>query len=151
LKILSAFIASLIFGIGLIIAGMSNPAKVLGFLDIAGQWDPSLALVMVGAIGVSLPIFLLANRRKKAVFGDSIEVPANNRIDIRLIGGSLIFGIGWGLAGICPGPAFVLLGFGITRAWIFIALLFAGLWLARLLQSARPIKSHAISGTGHAV
>ena len=133
-KILSAFIAGLTFGIGLIVAGMSNPAKVLGFLDMAGQWDPSLALVMVGAIGVSLPIFLIAKQRKKTTFGDSIELPAHNQIDVRLIGGSFIFGIGWGLAGICPGPAFVLLGFGIARAWIFVALLFVGFAVSRLLQ-----------------
>lgn len=134
MKILSALIAGLTFGIGLIIAGMSNPTKVLGFLDVAGQWDPSLAFVMVGAIGASVPIFILAKRRRKTLFGDTIEIPTNTKIDIRLLGGSLIFGIGWGLAGLCPGPAFVLLGSGVARAWIFIAFLFAGFGIARLLQ-----------------
>lgn len=137
MKIISAFIAGLIFGIGLIVAGMSNPAKVLGFLDMAGRWDPSLALVMVGAIGISLPIFQLAKRRAKTLFGDLIELPHNRRIDKRLLGGSLIFGIGWGLAGICPGPAFVLLGFGIARAWLFLGALFIGFSLVRVAQHTR--------------
>jgi len=136
-KIISALIAGLVFGIGLIIAGMSNPAKVLGFLDVFGAWDPSLALVMVGAIGVGVVAFGLARRRSVALLGDAIESPTQNQIDVRLIGGSLLFGIGWGLAGICPGPAFVLLGFGIARAWIFVAAMLFGLWLVQQVEKRR--------------
>src|SRR5450631_2286631 len=103
-----AFVAGLVFGLGLIVAGMTNPAKILGFLDVAGKWDPSLALVMAGAVAVGG--VALANRRTMSALGSPLQLPAGRTIDVRLVGGSLLFGIGWGLAGFCPGPAIVALG-----------------------------------------
>lgn len=124
---LIAFVAGLVFGIGLLAAGMADPAKVKGFLDLAGAWDPSLALVMAAAIAVGLPAFALARRRTCAWSGDAIELPSNKAVDARLLGGAAIFGIGWGIAGICPGPAFVGLGAGFMPAAIFVAALLAGM------------------------
>ena len=109
LKSLLALLSGVIFGLGLIIAGMANPAKVLAFLDITGQWDPSLALVMVGAIAVAAPAFVGAPTRAEPV-GEPLQIPAARRADRRLLVGSALFGIGWGIAGICPGPAWVLAG-----------------------------------------
>lgn len=103
MKLLFAALAGLLFGIGLIVAGMSNPAKVLSFLDLAGVWDPSLALVMGGGIGVGLPVFAWAKRRERSLLGLPMQLPTKRSLDKHLIGGSLLFGIGWGLAGICRG------------------------------------------------
>lgn len=102
-----AFLAGLLFGIGLLLAGMANPAKVLGFLDLAGHWDPSLALVMVAAIGTALPFFAWARRHDRALLGGAMQLPRRRDLDGQLVGGSLLFGVGWGIAGICPGPALV--------------------------------------------
>lgn len=124
---LIAFGAGLVFGLGLLAAGMADPAKVKGFLDLAGAWDPSLALVMAAAIAVGLPAFALARRRPCALTGDAIELPANRAIDMRLLAGAAIFGVGWGIAGICPGPAVVGLGAGFVPAAIFVAALLAGM------------------------
>lgn len=134
-KTIFAFIAGLVFGIGLIVAGMANPAKVLGFLDLAGAWDPSLALVMGGAIAVGVVAFAFAKRRTHSLLGDVMQLPTNTVIDKRLVGGSVLFGIGWGIAGICPGPAVVLLGSGSLKALIFFAAMLAGMWLYKRLQS----------------
>jgi uncharacterized protein len=134
MSILSALLAGLVFGLGLIIAGMANPAKVLAFLDIAGNWDPSLAFVMIGAISVAFVAFRIAAKRGFSLFGERIELPTSRKIDFTLIGGSILFGIGWGLAGICPGPGFVLLGSGEPGGWIFIAALFAGLLFASRIK-----------------
>ncbi|XBV16507.1 Permease [Pseudomonas putida] len=112
MKRISGFIAGLLFGMGILLSGMANPAKVLGFLDIAGQWDPSLGLVMVGAIGAALLPMTWARRHTTALLGGKIQLPARRDIDRRLVGGSLVFGIGWGLAGVCPGPVLVLLAGG---------------------------------------
>ncbi|MEO9385219.1 DUF6691 family protein, partial [Chromobacterium phragmitis] len=127
MKLVSAFLAGLIFGLGLIVAGMANPAKVLGFLDIAGRWDPSLALVMAGAVAVALPAFALAKRRDRALLGDEMQLPAARRVDRRLVLGSLVFGAGWGLAGVCPGPALVLAGAGLPGGLLFLAAMLAGM------------------------
>ena len=116
-KLILSLLSGLVFGVGLIVSGMSNPAKVLGFLDLAGAWDPSLALVMGGAIGVAMPAFWLAGRRKRAILGDAMQLPASRRIDRRLLLGSLAFGAGWGIAGFCPGPALVSLLAGQPKAW----------------------------------
>ncbi|AXE30006.1 hypothetical protein DK842_08935 [Chromobacterium phragmitis] len=129
MKLVSAFLAGLIFGLGLIVAGMANPAKVLGFLDIAGRWDPSLALVMAGAVAVALPAFALAKRRDRALLGDEMQLPAARRVDRRLVLGSLVFGAGWGLAGVCPGPALVLAGAGLPGGLLFLAAMLAGMAL----------------------
>lgn len=135
-----AFVAALIFGLGLIISGMSDPAKVLGFLDLAGNWDPSLAFVMLGAIAVAAPAFALARKRGRTLDGQPLSLPATHNIDRRLIGGSLLFGIGWGLAGICPGPALVLLGQGNAGGLLFVVSMLAGMfvfeWLERRKRQA---------------
>lgn len=129
MKTLFALIAGLVFGIGLIVSGMADPAKVLGFLDLAGRWDPSLAFVMAGAIAVGAPAFTLAARRGTTLLGERLRLPPTRPIDARLIGGSVLFGIGWGLAGFCPGPALVALGMGESKALLFVAAMLAGMAL----------------------
>jgi len=130
-----SLLSGLIFGIGLILAGMANPAKVLAFLDIAGLWDPSLGLVMAGAIGIGLIAFAIAKRRNLSYLGFSIQLPTNRIIDKRLVLGSLAFGIGWGLVGICPAPAFVLLGVGSSKGIIFVIAMVIGMGIYELLES----------------
>lgn len=134
MNFLFSFIAGLVFGLGLIVAGMANPAKVLAFLDLAGSWDPSLAFVMAGAIAVGVVGFAFAGRRSLSLLGLPMQLPMARYIDRRLIGGSLLFGMGWGLAGICPGPALVLLGAGVTKGLVFVAAMLAGMFLFELLQ-----------------
>ncbi|BAU74925.1 DUF6691 family protein [Metapseudomonas furukawaii] len=126
---LSAFLAGLLFGLGLLLAGMADPGKVLAFLDLAGAWDPSLALVMGGAIAVAFPAFTLARGRRTSWLGASMQLPANRQLDRRLIGGSLLFGVGWGIAGLCPGPGLVLLFTGHWQAWLFVLAMVAGMFL----------------------
>ncbi len=132
-----AFAAGLLFGLGLIVAGMANPAKILGFLDIAGKWDPSLALVMVGAIAVGQVAFTLARRRTLSALGLPMRLPDAQAIDLRLVGGSLLFGIGWGLSGFCPGPAIVALGAGYGKAAVFVAAMLAGMGAFELVERRR--------------
>lgn len=127
---LFALVAGLIFGLGLILSGMTQPEKVLGFLDITGLWDPSLAFVMGGAVSVATVAFTMARRRKSA----SPATEPSGPIDRRLLIGALIFGIGWGLAGICPGPAIVLLGTGSIDGLIFVTGMVGGMMLFRLLE-----------------
>lgn len=134
MSILAAFVVGLIFGLGLIVSGMSNPAKVLGFLDLTGAWDPSLAFVMAGAIAVGVVAFALAGRRATTLLGAPLSLPTIGRIDHRLLAGSALFGIGWGLAGICPGPALTLLGAGVVEGVIFVAAMFAGMALFELYR-----------------
>lgn len=134
LPIFSAFATGLVFGIGLIIAGMADPQKVLGFLDIGGQWDPSLALVMAGAIAVAAIAFRIAAHRRRSLLGLPLQLPATREIDGRLAGGSILFGIGWGLAGICPGPALVLLGAGMSKGAVFVLAMLCGMVVFELLQ-----------------
>lgn len=134
---LCAFIAGLLFGIGLLLAGMANPAKVLGFLDLAGQWDPSLALVMLGAIGIAWWPFHWAMGQSRSLLGAPMQIPAKTGMDRRLIGGSLLFGIGWGIAGICPGPALVLLPGGHWQAWVFVLAMLVGMLLFQRLEARR--------------
>ena len=123
-----------LFGSGLLLSGMTNPAKVQAFLDLAGAWDPPLALVMAGAIAAALPLFAAARRRSTALLGGPLHLPANRRLDRRLLVGSLLFGVGWGLAGICPGPAIVLASSLVPQALLFGAAMLAGMalyeWLA---------------------
>ena len=127
--------AGLIFGIGLIVAGMADPAKVLGFLDLTGHWDPSLALVMAGAILIGLGGFSLASRRTRSLLGLPMMLPAGRQLDRRLILGSVVFGIGWGLGGICPGPALVLMGAGIAKGWVFGVSMLVGMGIFEILES----------------
>lgn len=121
------FFSGLIFGIGLILAGMTEPLKVKAFLDLAGAWDPSLALVMGGAIAVGVVAFARARRRERSWTGEPMEIPSNRTIDRRLVTGGLLFGTGWGIAGFCPGPALVALGSGMGSAGIFVAAMLAGM------------------------
>ena len=132
--ILTALLAGIVFGVGLVISGMANPAKVLGFLDVAGSWDPSLAFVMAGAVGVGVIAFALARRRTVSLLGAGMQLPKARQIDRRLVLGSLTFGIGWGLAGFCPGPALVALGMGQTKALVFVAFMLAGMGLFAWLE-----------------
>lgn len=133
--LLFSLLAGLIFGIGLILAGMANPAKVLAFLDLAGLWDPSLGLVMGGAVAIGLVAFTIAKKRDLSYLGFSIQLPTNRIIDKRLVLGSLAFGIGWGLVGICPAPAFVLLGIGGIKAAVFVIAMVAGMGIYELLEN----------------
>lgn len=133
MPILTSLLAGLVFGIGLILSGMADPAKVLGFLDLAGRWDPSLALVMAGAVGIGLLGFAIAGRRTASFLGLPMRLPTTRHVDGRLVGGSLLFGIGWGLAGFCPGPALVALGMGQAKAAIFVGAMLAGMGVFELL------------------
>ena len=126
---LMAFLAGLIFGIGLLTAGMANPAKVLAFLDLGGAWDPSLALVMAAAIGVAFLPFSWARTQRVSVLGAPMQLPGKRELDRRLIGGAALFGIGWGLVGICPGPALSLISSGQPMIMLFIAAMVAGILL----------------------
>jgi len=124
---LAAFAAGLVFGIGLIVSGMTDPGKVIGFLDLAGRWDPSLAFVMGGAILVGYFSFAAAGKRGRTFLGGAMQLPTRRDIDARLVAGSAVFGVGWGLAGFCPGPALVALGAGIDQAALFVAAMLAGM------------------------
>ncbi len=134
MPILTALLAGLVFGLGLIISGMANPAKVLGFLDLAGAWDPSLALVMAGAIGAGFVPFLLARNRTRSLIGLQMMLPTTKSIDRRLVVGSSVFGIGWGVAGFCPGPGLVAIGMGEPKALLFVAAMLVGMGLFELLE-----------------
>ena len=142
MQALTALLAGLVFGVGLIVSGMANPAKVLGFLDLAGQWDPSLALVMAGAIAVGSLAFALASKRSATLLGTPMMLPTARSLGPRLIAGSVLFGTGWGLAGFCPGPALVALGAGYGKAVVFVVAMLAGMlvfeWAERGRASAAP-------------
>jgi uncharacterized membrane protein YedE/YeeE len=133
--VFAALLAGLVFGLGLIVSGMTDPAKVLAFLDMSGAWDPSLAFVMAGAIAIARGAFMVAAKRSASLLGAPMRLPTTRRIDRRLIVGSLLFGIGWGIAGFCPGPALVALGMGQGKAGVFVAAMLAGMvvfeWLER--------------------
>ncbi|WP_390348135.1 DUF6691 family protein [Variovorax boronicumulans] len=134
---IASLLAGLVFGLGLIVSGMANPAKILGFLDVGGAWDPSLAFVMAGAVAVSTIGFLLAGRRKESLLGGPLALPSLRHIDRRLVGGSLLFGVGWGIAGFCPGPALVSLGTGEVKALVFVGAMLLGMGLFELLERRR--------------
>ncbi len=136
--IVSAFVSGLLFGLGLIVSQMVNPAKVLGFLDIFGAWDPSLALVMGGAVAVSALGTLLAKRRGVPVLAPRLEIPTRRDLDPRLIRGAALFGIGWGLVGLCPGPALTALPFGPWQVFAFVAAMIAGMAVFRLVPADWP-------------
>jgi len=134
---LTAFFSGLIFGLGLLLAGMTNPAKVLAFLDLAGAWDPSLALVMAGAIAVAVIPLQWARKNRLSLLGARMQLPVKREMDARLIGGSLVFGVGWGIAGICPGPAVAILLTGHWKILIFILAMLAGMYVFSALESRR--------------
>ena len=127
MKNIITLLAGLIFGLGLIISGMTNPAKVIGFLDIAGRWDPSLMFVMLGGIAVAFVGFQFVRDKSQTIFDDAIHLPGKTHISKELIIGSLLFGAGWGLAGFCPGPALVAMGAGYKEAFIFVMAMIVGM------------------------
>ena len=136
--IFTSLLAGLVFGLGLIVSGMANPAKVLGFLDLTGRWDPSLALVMAGAIIISFFAFLVAQKRSRSLIGADMKLPGGRQIDRRLVVGGLLFGIGWGIAGFCPGPGLVALGMGEVKALVFVASMLTGMITFEFLERRRP-------------
>lgn len=129
---ITEFLVGLVFGWGLLIAGMTDPGKVQGFLDLAGAWDPSLAFVMGGAIAVGVVAFAVARRRTTTVLGGVLHLPTSTDIDRRLIAGAAIFGVGWGLAGFCPGPGIVAIGLGEPLALLFVVAMLVGMGLQDL-------------------
>ena len=135
MQALASLLAGLVFGLGLIVSGMANPAKVLGFLDLAGDWDPSLVFVMGGAIAVGAIAFFIARHRKVSLLDAPMRLPTSRAIDRRLVGGSLLFGIGWGIAGFCPGPGLVALGMGEVKAVVFVAAMLAGMGIWELFET----------------
>jgi len=130
----SEFVVGLIFGLGLLLSGMTDPGKVTGFLDLFGQWDPSLALVMGGAIGVGFFAFAAAQKRTTAFLGGALRLPTSNQIDPRLIIGALVFGAGWGLAGFCPGPGWVAMASGEAKGAAFVAAMLLGMVVYELAE-----------------
>lgn len=138
---ISEFAIGLVFGLGLIISGMTDPGKVLGFLDLAGLWDPSLALVMGGAVLVGLFAFTLARKRSTSVLGGPMQLPTARQIDRRLVLGSLAFGVGWGIAGFCPGPAIVSLGAGESKAVVFVLAMLVGMGAFEWLEMRKTARS----------
>jgi len=132
-----SFVTGLVFGCGLLLSGLVNPAKVQGFLDVTGRWDPSLACVMGGAVAVGLVAFAIARRRTASLLGLPMRLPARRDIDARLVGGSVVFGIGWGLAGFCPGPAVVAVGAGYGKAVVFVLAMLAGMALFEVIERTR--------------
>ncbi len=137
MAIVTSLLAGLVFGIGLILSGMANPAKVLGFLDLAGPWDPSLAFVMGGAIAVGVVAFGIARKRTVSLLGLDMKLPSAQGIDRRVVGGGLLFGVGWGIAGFCPGPGLVALGMGEAKAAVFVLAMLAGMGVFELFERRR--------------
>lgn len=131
------FVAGLLFGMGLLLSGMTDPSKVLGFLDVAGVWDPSLAFVMGGAVLVGLVAFTLAKRRSRSLLGAAMQLPTSRTLDRRLVLGSLVFGVGWGMAGFCPGPALVSAATGQPKAVLFVLAMLAGMAVFEVLERMR--------------
>ena len=145
-KTILALVSGVVFGCGILLSGMANPAKILNFFDIAGHWDPSLAFVMAGALLVTGGGYRLVWRQKKPLVAETFVLPANRTIDRRLLLGSAIFGIGWGMAGFCPGGAIPALGLGRWEVWVFVAAMLAGIATARWLDPARGSDTRLVAG-----
>ena len=137
--VLTSLLTGLVFGLGLIISGMTNPGKVLGFLDLAGNWDPSLLFVMMGAIAVGSVAFVVARKRSVSFMDAEMKLPTARHIDRRLVIGCTLFGIGWGIAGFCPGPGLVALGAGEIKAVVFVAAMLAGMGVFELLEHRKQL------------
>lgn len=135
--IVTSLLAGFVFGLGLIVSGMTNPAKIVAFLDLMGAWDPSLAFVMLGANAVGVAAFLVANKRAMSFIGAEMKLPTDRHIDRRLIVGSLLFGIGWGIGGFCPGPSLVALGMAEAKAMVFVAAMLTGMGVFELIERRR--------------
>ncbi|MBL4597020.1 MAG: YeeE/YedE family protein [Robiginitomaculum sp.] len=138
MKLFTIFLAGIIFSAGLMISGMINPQKVIGFLDIFGDWDPSLAFVMGGAVLVNAIGIRFVLRRKKPLFETKFSLPTRTDIDVRLVAGAVLFGIGWGLVGLCPGPAIAVLGAAPQKALVFVAAMIVGMYGARFIKTPAP-------------
>ncbi len=142
-----SFVAGLVFALGLAVSGMADPAKIVGFLDVTGRWDPSLAFVMAGAVGVYLPVYFSTRRRARPLLGERFVIPAEVPVDARLVGGAAIFGVGWGLSGYCPGPAIVSVGGGVTASLYFIAGMLGAMTLYEVVRAAaaarRNVEPHS--------
>ena len=139
MKLIYTVLTGIIFGIGISVSGMIDPAKVLNFFDLAGTWDPSLAFVMAGAIAVTLPGYRIIWKRKTPLFGNRFQIPSSSVVDKQLIGGSALFGIGWGIAGFCPGAAIPALGTGRWEVALFLVAVAAGFGIRRLVFPFSPI------------
>lgn len=135
MRMITSYLIGLIFGVGISISGMANPAKVLNFFDVAGTWDPSLAFVMGGALAVTFLGYRFVLKRPEPFLADAFHLPMRRELDLRLIGGSAVFGVGWGIAGFCPGGALPALGTGRADVFIFVAALLAGILIANLMQA----------------
>jgi uncharacterized membrane protein YedE/YeeE len=142
----TAFGVGLVFGIGLIVADMSNPARILAFLDLGGQWDPSLALVMVAAVVIGIIAFAWAQGRTRSLLGAPMRLPSARQIDSRLVIGGLTFGVGWGLSGFCPGPALVATAAGQGKALVFVLAMLAGMLAFEFIERARTRRHPAAAG-----
>ena len=140
---LSSFLAGLLFGLGLIISGMANPAKILGFLDLAGRWDPSLVFVMIGAVALASIGFFASRRTGKPLLDETRHLPTKKKVDVQLVAGSAIFGVGWGVAGFCPGPVVVAVGAGKFGAVVFLAAMLAGMLAFKMFDTRRNVKPEA--------
>lgn len=143
--VLTSLLSGLVFGLGLIVSGMANPAKVLAFLDLGGAWDPSLALVMAGAIAVGFLAFLIAKKRTLSFLGAEMKLPTARHSDRRLVIGSTLFGVGWGIAGFCPGPGLVALGMGEPKALVFVLAMLVGMMVFQWLEKHRPITAARVA------
>ena len=137
LRVISALVSGLVFGLGLAVSGMMNPAKVIGFLDVAGDWDPTLAFVMGGALLVAVPAYRFIPKRQRPVLEEGFDLPNKKAIDAPLIWGSALFGVGWGLVGFCPGPAVAALGTGLAPVFAFVAAMLAGMALHGWLRGSQ--------------
>ena len=138
-RLIAAFMAGLIFAVGLGVSGMTDANKVIGFLNLAGDWDPSLAFVMVGAIGVHMGMYLLILRRQRPLFGEAFHIPTRRDITPQLVGGAALFGVGWGLGGFCPGPGLVSMGGLGASAGVFVAFMLVGMGLHRLVHRPKQV------------
>ena len=134
-QIAAAFAVGIIFALGLVVSEMINPARVIGFLDVAGRWDPTLLLVMAGALAVTVPVFPMILRRSKPLLAPQFSLPTQTRIDRRLIFGAVIFGVGWGLAGFCPGPALAALASASPGVILFVVAMILGQWLVSRFEA----------------
>jgi uncharacterized membrane protein YedE/YeeE len=143
MKLATAYLFGLVFGIGIALSGMMNPAKVLNFFDLAGTWDPSLVLVMAGAVAVTAVGYRMVFGRGRPVLDDRFHLPKASAVDLRLVGGSALFGVGWGLSGFCPGGVLPAVGTGRADVLVFVAAMLAGILAARALLDRRTVSTAA--------
>ncbi len=151
-KSLSALLCGLLFGVGLSLGGMTDPAKVVAFLDLAGRWDPSLAFVMGGALLLTTPAFRWLLRLKRPMFEERFVLPTKQDLDLNLLAGAALFGIGWGITGLCPGPAIVALATGVPQFFVFVVAMIVGMWLSdrvTLLQTRRQMMRTTVPSTSN--